>query len=73
MTTLIPSPATRHPIDARAERILAAALDEFVHRGFGGSREHVIARRAGVAPATLKSCFPTKLELLQAVLKRRAA
>lgn len=59
----------RYPIDARAERILSAALDEFSRRGFAGAREGVIARRAGVALATLKLYFPDKDELFREVIR----
>ncbi len=57
------------PIDARAERILSVALDEFARRGFSGARETVIARRAGVSPATLRRYFPTRDELFREVVR----
>jgi AcrR family transcriptional regulator len=60
---------TRHPIDARADRILASALDEFARRGFTGARETVIARRAGVSAATLRLYFPSKDELFREVIR----
>lgn len=66
MTT---SPEPRYPVDARADRILAAALDEFSRRGFSGARETVIARRSGVALATLKSYFPTRDALFREAVR----
>jgi AcrR family transcriptional regulator len=60
---------TRYPVDARAERILAAALDEFARRGFAAARESSIARHAGVSFATLKEYFPTKSELFREVVR----
>ena len=57
------------PIDKRGERIIAAALDEFARRGFTSARESVIARRAGVSPATLKLYFPSKDDLFREVVR----
>jgi AcrR family transcriptional regulator len=59
----------RLPIDSRAERILGVALDEFARRGFSGARETVIARRSGVAMATLRLYFATKDELFREVVR----
>lgn len=67
MKTLVRS--TRYPVDARAERILSSALNEFARRGFAGAREGVIARRAGVAHGTLRSYFPSKEELFREVVR----
>lgn len=60
---------TRDPIDARAERILAAALDEFARRGFADARESVIARHAGVSFAALRRHFTSKRELFREVIR----
>ncbi len=67
MTTTMQDPTL--PIDARAERVLEVALDEFARRGFRGARETVIARRAGMALATLRSYFPTKEALFREVVR----
>jgi AcrR family transcriptional regulator len=52
------------------ERILAAAGDAFAEHGLEVSMEE-IARRAGVGPATLYRRFPSKQELLRAILDAR--
>jgi AcrR family transcriptional regulator len=52
------------------ERILAAAGDAFAEHGLEVSMEE-IARRAGVGPATLYRRFPSKQELLRAILEAR--
>jgi AcrR family transcriptional regulator len=59
-------------VDARAnrERILDIADDVFGEGGESASTEEV-ARRAGVGIATVFRHFPTKAQLLQAVLTRR--
>ena len=60
---------TRYPIDERAQRILAAAFSEFSLRGVRRARLNVIARRAGVSPATLRQYFPTIDELFREVVR----
>ena len=63
---------TRGPlraIDARGERILAAALTEFVERGFQGARLSAIARVAEVSPRTFRRYFPDKAELFREVVR----
>src|SRR5580658_9480883 len=59
-------------VDARANRgrILDAAEEVFGQGGESASTEEV-ARRAGVGIATVFRHFPTKAELLEAVLARR--
>ena len=53
-------------------RILAAAQEVFAERGAAASTEEV-ARRAGVAIGTVFRHFPTKPELLAAIMKARLA
>ncbi|WP_369370895.1 TetR/AcrR family transcriptional regulator [Promicromonospora sp. Populi] len=53
--------------DARAD-ILAAALEEFVDRGYEASSLRSVARRAGVDPGTVRHWFPDKPRLLTAAL-----
>lgn len=60
---------TRYPIDERAQRILAAGFSEFSRRGVRAARLSVIARRAGVSPATLRQYFPTADELFREVVR----
>ncbi|GIH97645.1 TetR family transcriptional regulator [Planobispora siamensis] len=54
------------------QRILDAAEEVFTHRGASASTEEV-ARLAGVAIGTLFRHFPTKDDLLAAILKRLLA
>ncbi|MFC6578204.1 helix-turn-helix domain-containing protein [Planomonospora parontospora] len=54
------------------ERILDAAEEVFAHRGTSASTEEV-ARLAGVAIGTVFRHFPTKDDLLAAILKRLLA
>jgi TetR/AcrR family transcriptional regulator len=61
--------STRYPIDGRAQRIIAAAFAEFSRRGVRAARMTVIARRAGVSPATLGQYFPTREELFREVIR----
>ncbi|MBK8003319.1 MAG: helix-turn-helix transcriptional regulator [Gemmatimonadetes bacterium] len=59
----------RRAIDARGERILAAALTEFVERGFRRARLSTIARAAAVSPRTFRRYFPDKAELFREVVR----
>lgn len=64
--------STRGPlraIDARGERILAAALTEFVERGFRRARLSTIAQTAAVSPRTFRRYFPDKAELFREVVR----
>ncbi|WP_133853515.1 TetR/AcrR family transcriptional regulator [Labedaea rhizosphaerae] len=54
------------------DRILAAAQDVFAEHGAAASTEEV-ARRAGVAIGTVFRHFPTKPDLLAAIMKARLA
>jgi AcrR family transcriptional regulator len=54
-------------------RIIAAAREEFAHRGFDGARVDQIARRAGVNKQLLFYYFHSKRGLFGAVLARGAA
>ena len=67
---------TKRPLRADAQRnydaIVEAALDVFVEQGTQGSLDD-IARRAGVANATLYRRFPTREDLLVAALRHRLA
>jgi AcrR family transcriptional regulator len=65
--TDVPTRSTRRE-QARATRlrIIRAAHEVFVDRGFGGSRMADIADAAGVAVQTVYFTFHTKAELLQA-------
>jgi AcrR family transcriptional regulator len=58
--------------DETGERILAAALAEFLQIGIRRARLEEIARRAGVARATVHRRFTSKDQLVAAVLAREA-
>jgi AcrR family transcriptional regulator len=72
----IPSSDTPHaPRQRRKEErpreLLDAALDLFVERGFAATRMEEIATRAGVSKGTLYLYYPSKEELLKAVIRER--
>lgn len=54
--------------DARPHELLEAALALFVERGFASTRIEEVARRAGVSKGTLYLYYPSKEELLKAVI-----
>ncbi|ARC55924.1 HTH-type transcriptional regulator RutR [Frondihabitans sp. 762G35] len=56
---------------AKRESILDAALEVFGQSGFHGASLREIARQCGVSHQSLMHYFPTKEELLLAVLRRR--
>ena len=55
--------------EARPQELLAAALELFVERGFKASRCEDVAARAGVSKGTLYLYYPSKEELLKAVVR----
>jgi AcrR family transcriptional regulator len=55
--------------DARPQELLAAALAQFVERGFAATRLEDVARRAGVSKGTLYLYFENKEELFKAVVR----
>ncbi|QIS21713.1 TetR/AcrR family transcriptional regulator [Nocardia terpenica] len=71
MTTAAPTPAVIRA-DARRNRalILTAAQRAFAEHGIGVSLVE-IARRAGVGAGTVHRHFPSKLDLLEAVVQQR--
>ena len=54
--------------DARPQELLAAALDLFVEKGFANTKAEEVAQRAGVSKGTLYLYYPSKEELLKAVI-----
>ena len=54
--------------DARPQELLAAALSLFVEKGFAATRAEEVAQRAGVSKGTLYLYYPSKEELLKAVI-----
>lgn len=53
----------------RQRELLEAALRVMSAKGYDGSRTREIAKEAGVSEATLFKNFPTKLEILMALLR----
>ena len=54
--------------DARPQELLDAALALFVEKGFAATRAEEVAQRAGVSKGTLYLYYPSKEELLKAVI-----
>jgi AcrR family transcriptional regulator len=62
-------PRWQRRADARPQELLDAALGVFVERGYAATRLDEVARRAGVAKATLYRYYDNKLELFKAVVR----
>jgi TetR/AcrR family transcriptional regulator len=81
MRAALPTPQTptTHPVilppvrhrrkEARPQELLDAALDLFVEKGFAATRSEEVATRAGVSKGTLYLYYPSKEELLKAVIR----
>lgn len=52
------------------ERIMEAALELFTHRGYHGTSISLIAERAGVSTGLMYNYFQSKVELLEAIVRR---
>ncbi len=55
--------------EARPQELLDAALEVFVEKGFAASKMEDVASRAGVSKGTVYLYFPSKEELLKAVIR----
>ena len=55
--------------EARPQELLAAALDQFVERGYAAARLDDVAAQAGVSKGTLYLYFTNKEELFKAVVR----
>ena len=55
--------------EARPAELLEAALTLFVEKGFAATRSEEVAKAAGVSKGTLYLYFPSKEELLKAVIQ----
>lgn len=55
---------------ARPQELLDAALALFVEKGFAATRSEEVAARAGVSKGTLYLYFPSKEDLLKAVIRQ---
>lgn len=71
MSTISPTAIEKRrrlPPEQRRAQLLAIAIDVFADRGLGAARHAEIAERAGVAVSTVFVYFPTREELVDAVL-----
>src|SRR3954470_17369248 len=59
--------------EARPAELLEAALTLFVEKGFAATRSEEVAKAAGVSKGTLYLYFPSKEELLKAVIQHYLA
>jgi len=57
--------------EARPQELLDAALELFAEKGFAATRSEEVAARAGVSKGTLYLYYPSKEELLKAVISQR--
>ena len=68
-----PTPGSRPPRqrrkEARPSELTAAALDQFVEKGFAATRLEDVARMAGVSKGTLYLYFDSKEALFKAVVE----
>jgi TetR/AcrR family transcriptional regulator len=64
----LPLPHHRRRKEARPQELLDAALELFVEKGFAATRAEEVALRAGVSKGTLYLYYPSKEELLKAVI-----
>jgi len=71
MPTSSPSalPARQRRKEARPQELLDAALALFVEKGFAATRSEEVAALAGVSKGTLYLYYPSKEELLKAVIR----
>lgn len=60
-------------IASRQAKILDAATEVFLGAGFVGARMDFIAKRAGASMETLYSRYPTKSQLFEALIARKAS
>lgn len=65
-----PVPSRQRRKAARPDELLEAALDLFVERGFAATRMDDVAQRAGVSKGTVYLYWPSKEDLLRAVIRR---
>ncbi len=67
--TALTAPRQRRK-EARPQELLDAALALFVEKGFAATRAEEVAERAGVSKGTLYLYYPSKEELLKAVIEQ---
>ena len=64
-----PATARQRRKEARPQELLDAALHLFGEKGFAATRAEEVAARAGVSKGTLYLYYPSKEELLKAVIR----
>jgi AcrR family transcriptional regulator len=64
------APLRQRRKEARPQELLDAALELFVEKGFSATRSDEVAERAGVSKGTLYLYYPSKEELLKAVIQQ---
>jgi AcrR family transcriptional regulator len=70
-SALVPHLPRQRRKEARPQELLDAALDLFAEKGFAAARSEEVAARAGVSKGTLYLYYPSKEELLKAVIQQR--
>jgi len=73
MSTPSALPARQRRKEARPQELLDAALSLFSEKGFAGTRSEEVAAAAGVSKGTLYLYYPSKEELLKAVIRDRVS
>lgn len=68
--TSLAAPLRQRRKEARPQELLDAALALFVEKGFAATRSDEVAVRAGVSKGTLYLYYPSKEELLKAVIQQ---
>ncbi len=68
--TASPSKRTLSTADVRRETVLEVGMSAFAERGFLGTPTTEIAKAAGISQAYLFRLFPTKSDLILAVIAR---
>lgn len=71
LSTAPPHPPRQRRKEARPQELIDAALELFAEKGFSATRSEEVAARAGVAKGTLYLYYPSKEELLKAVISQR--
>lgn len=69
MGTNATPPTRQRRKEARPQELLGAALELFVEKGFAATKTEEVASRAGVAKGTLYLYYPSKEDLLKAVVR----
>ena len=64
------SPVRQRQAQEVRQRVILAAGQLFIQRGYAGTRVEAIADRAGVAPQTVRAAFGNKRGILAEILRR---